>query len=67
MEPSHLRVQMRGEVVGEVAALAARLLNSDEMRQNQKVSTLVKNFTMELRSDALHAPGNVTTYLNNRK
>lgn len=70
MEPAHLRAQMRGEVAGEVAALAARLLNPDdpdETRQNQKVNTLVKNFTMELRYDTLHAPGNVTKYLRNRK
>lgn len=65
--PADLAAQMRGEVAGEVAALAARLLNSDELKQNREVNTLVKNFTMELRSDALHAPGNVTTYLRKRK
>ena len=67
MEPAHLRAQMRGEVAAEVAALAARLLNTDEMRQSQAVNTLVKNFTMELRYDTLHAPGNVTKYLRKRK
>jgi hypothetical protein len=65
--PAHLRDQMRGEVVGEVAALATRLLNPDELSQNQAVNTLVKNFAMELRSNALHAPGNVTTYLQKLK
>lgn len=65
--PAGLRAQMAGEVAGEVVALATRLRNADELRQIQAVNTLVKNFGMELRYNALHDAGNVTKYLQKRK
>lgn len=64
--PAYLHAQMRREVAGEVAALATRLLDADELKQNRAVNSLVRNFTIALKKDRLHAPGKVTTFLKER-